>query len=700
MAELSLGASGNVFIDAGQIVRVSTSGVATVVMQYGGPAGTDTITANTRDYGPYGVPAKIRITATSGTVTYRELDETPTFTPAQVQGLQGLVSVDGNLAANVGLTAQAAANRAFIQAALDLRGKVSIRTPGTIFIDDSLVIRSRTRLRLGKQTRIKLYRADSAPKPLIVTEAVTKMLAGTYIACTLAWTAGKSVTLTKAGHGLSVGDFVFIWSSTLAPSTFAGVFPVTAVTDADNVVIKLHRVPTAAPTGTAQYMVADQHITIDGGLWDMDYPARTTYGSNPYERYGMMLCGVAHLRVSNPEILACPKYLIYSGALWDYEFSGVKCNGTGSDGIKVYGPATKGVVRDFSGVVNDDGVSCQTKEPAAFLAYMLFWGDVDGLEFRNIGVHSVANAVVVFPTADQYMGGITVDGVDGSVGAGGCSVNFGQTNAVLNDITVRQVRATGLYGLSVRNNGFTGGRIRMLKYVDCPGNVEEYGTSKKALFVDTNVGSIDHMVMEDIATNPLYGGTSYIYAETNSPVGHLELRGGTVEFANALPTFFAVASTVQAVTVSGLRVAANCATLFRHTGTGSPNVTFTGCDFNQTGGACWSSNVGVTVNLYGNRINVGSQGVVRSNTTASIMRINSGGNEWVTSNVFSNGSVTGLWQFRGFDIPINLNATGVQKTIPGQFAFNTTLAGTLAANRLAICDGTSWKQADNLANVF
>lgn len=108
MAELSLGASGNVFIDAGQIVRVSTSGVATVVMQYGGPAGTDTITANTRDYGPYGVPAKIRITATSGTVTYRELDETPTFTPAQVQGLQGLVSDDGiaapatNLAAAVG----------------------------------------------------------------------------------------------------------------------------------------------------------------------------------------------------------------------------------------------------------------------------------------------------------------------------------------------------------------------------------------------------------------------------------------------------------------------------------------------------------------------------------------------------------------------------------------------------------------------
>lgn len=95
MAELSLGASGNVFIDAGQIVRVSTSGVATVVMQYGGPAGTDTITANTRDYGPYGVPAKIRITATSGTVTYRELDETPTFTPAQVQGLQGLVSRAG-----------------------------------------------------------------------------------------------------------------------------------------------------------------------------------------------------------------------------------------------------------------------------------------------------------------------------------------------------------------------------------------------------------------------------------------------------------------------------------------------------------------------------------------------------------------------------------------------------------------------------
>lgn len=95
MADLSFGASANVFIDAGQVVRVSTSGVATVQMQYGGPSGTDTITANTRDYGPYGVPAKIRITATSGTVNYREMDEDPGFSQSEASALRGLASGDG-----------------------------------------------------------------------------------------------------------------------------------------------------------------------------------------------------------------------------------------------------------------------------------------------------------------------------------------------------------------------------------------------------------------------------------------------------------------------------------------------------------------------------------------------------------------------------------------------------------------------------
>jgi hypothetical protein len=101
MADLSFGASANVFIDAGQVVRVSTSGVATVQMQYGGPGGTDTITANTRDYGPYGVPAKIRITATSGTVTYRELDEDPGFSQSEASTLRGLVSGAGMSACGI-----------------------------------------------------------------------------------------------------------------------------------------------------------------------------------------------------------------------------------------------------------------------------------------------------------------------------------------------------------------------------------------------------------------------------------------------------------------------------------------------------------------------------------------------------------------------------------------------------------------------
>jgi len=71
MSQLSAGAHANVVLNPGQVLRVSTGGAATVLSAYGAPAGTSTVTATTRDFGPYTVPAKLRVDALSGSATYQ-----------------------------------------------------------------------------------------------------------------------------------------------------------------------------------------------------------------------------------------------------------------------------------------------------------------------------------------------------------------------------------------------------------------------------------------------------------------------------------------------------------------------------------------------------------------------------------------------------------------------------------------------------
>lgn len=73
MADLSSGYHANIVLNPGDVCRVTTGGVATVVSAYGAPAGTTTVTASTQDFGPYLVNAKLRVNSVSGVASYRKL---------------------------------------------------------------------------------------------------------------------------------------------------------------------------------------------------------------------------------------------------------------------------------------------------------------------------------------------------------------------------------------------------------------------------------------------------------------------------------------------------------------------------------------------------------------------------------------------------------------------------------------------------
>ncbi|WAC75361.1 hypothetical protein OU995_11945 [Roseateles sp. SL47] len=69
MSDLAQGLSAKVPLNPGQVLRVSTPGVAAVEALYGASQGA-TVTANSQSFGPYSVPALLRVRATSGTVSY------------------------------------------------------------------------------------------------------------------------------------------------------------------------------------------------------------------------------------------------------------------------------------------------------------------------------------------------------------------------------------------------------------------------------------------------------------------------------------------------------------------------------------------------------------------------------------------------------------------------------------------------------
>lgn len=116
MPDLAQGYSADIVLNANESVRVRTSGQVTVTSAYGAPAGTTTLNANTQLFGPYGVPAKLRVTAVSGTANYAQPTQVPVtanpatgeFTPP-VSGARnsvgGLLSLFGHQINTAGVAA-------------------------------------------------------------------------------------------------------------------------------------------------------------------------------------------------------------------------------------------------------------------------------------------------------------------------------------------------------------------------------------------------------------------------------------------------------------------------------------------------------------------------------------------------------------------------------------------------------------------
>lgn len=419
-------------------------------------------------YGPFGKAVSVSIvTVTNGNYTVNGgsfpvvANESPltggieiSVNGVRIGGAHGAVTVNDSAAAS--------ANTLAIQKLLDGGGHVSITAYGTVYIGSRLKIGSNTTLVLNDECEIR--NVSGANDNMLVSKA--KEYAWIPVS-SVAWASGREAVFTAAGHDLSVGDFAWVDNavSNIEQSAFKGVFRVSAVSGND-VTVVIHRTPTAGTVPSASgwnIKKATVKCRVIGGVWNYDAPANA--GSVDEKKHAIYFAGVANSSVD----IAVKDNLKYAFvACADYRgrykvscqiSSGV----TGSDIVKIYGPAVGTVVQDVSGKCGDDAVSFQTKEPPAYAAYQMAYGDIIGCKAIDTTVDSpVANisAVVAYGSPGEHMD-VVADGIHGAINGAAFRAQAGDsiTGANISSVVCRRVTASAR--LAAQIGGGSGGMLQV-----------------------------------------------------------------------------------------------------------------------------------------------------------------------------------------------------------------------------------------------
>ena len=178
----------------------------------------------------------------------------------------------------------AAYNTALLQAALTKGGRVDVRGQGVAYIDNTLQIGDFTELTL--EGGLTIRQAPGTANSLLRTTA--SYVTGTAVTTT--WSSGRLCTVTWTGHGLVVGQSVWLQgaSAPAGQTAFLGVFPIVSVTDANNVVVHLRKTPAAACSISLTAVAANRQISVHGeGLWTTTTPTTDAAGGrHPGHRDG------------------------------------------------------------------------------------------------------------------------------------------------------------------------------------------------------------------------------------------------------------------------------------------------------------------------------------------------------------------------------------------------------------------------------
>jgi hypothetical protein len=334
-------------------------------------------------------------------------------------------------------TGASAANTALIQAALNLGGLVSINKPGVIWIDASngftnaaLLYGSNTRISVGPNTTIKLAAASNVA--MIMSTCVATFLAGG-----LSLTGGTAVTLTQNSapcsvnvlwttHGLTAGQAVMIANATgtgQRANPYNGIFVIQAVVDANNFTINTNYPATAAPAGSITALQATQNVRFEGGgTWDGNGPNQTN--TLTIRNHLLMVAGVEGIVMDNITVTNCKQNGVPIQYARNVTVRDLRSPNS-DNALQLMGPCTSIYVRGIVGYSNDDFMAIA---PGPFVgdAYLNAKGDIIDVRIENVDAtaYSTGTILHIYPTDNQVLDDINVDGLVGNSAASPIQVNI------------------------------------------------------------------------------------------------------------------------------------------------------------------------------------------------------------------------------------------------------------------------------------
>jgi hypothetical protein len=333
-------------------------------------------------------------------------------------------------------------------------------------------------------------------------------------------------------------------------------------------------------------------------------------------------------------------------------------------------------------------------------------GDIINCTVNNILSKSITACAQVYSHAGYRMEGLRYDNIAGNAPVAMNIFGDPTDGGSINDIEISRLGGTGVVSFQIYagfiSNRFALGRVQFTHRQHNP-----------IVLTDTlfNVGAgVDiGQLVEDYTTvdsgySASTGGFYLMAVNSQATVRSIDVNGGRFNITDSARMY-------RIPQNMGLkRFTFNRCTFSRSTGSGSvdavinvengvtenPVIDFIGCDSTNFLKIC-SIKANCRINSIG--CNWGAQAggsfVLVSDAAATSVKLHSMGTEWGLT-PFSTSA--GAIEFYGFDLKVDVGATGATKTVSGQYCFNTSAGGargTLTANRLVTCNGTNWVQVDS-----
>jgi len=603
-----------------------------------------------------------------------------------------MVVVPGLVANDV---AFAESNTKKIQAALDTGGYIFAGVPGEVYINNTLIIGSKTSLFMGKNTRLKL--APNTNKSMLknanwgsVVQVVTSL--------TTPDAGLNGVCVVSAPHGLVVGDYALILGAT--QEGYNDIWKVTGVSTTTlpndtftfNIAAHVPNEPLVTPaTGTITVCKADYDIEISGAF---DYNGANQTTPDTYERHAVYIRRVHNYRLLKSQGYGAMKYAFMHANMYSSVFDDIFFD-TFSDGIHMDCSGKRNTISRIRGKTGDDLVAILQGDYPQYKDAGYLLGYIDDLTVSDVKIGGGFSGINLLPAnvSGAGMGTVRLRDFSGRMSGGASIVKcLSDTTAVATfNGVIQSVEIDGITSTIGANQPMVGVtcNVRSLSISNIVANLGNVSGSSTAVNVSGTYGQCGSLRINNVQVT---GGaaSSLVYI-----AGVIGLTPGTQ---------YDAAIVINNVTGKNF-------------GTGvilTSTASFNGiCAINDyyvdTAGFVFDvAKAGWTLHLNGySHIAYTTQAINIRSTANSGIRICASnlGNEARSGNFLLLASaVASSVSVFGWDIGVDVNNAAIARTA-GSFAFNrAAAAGTLVQNNLVACDATattgSWKQLTNPANSY